>query len=118
MNDFPPNIDPKLATISAFFIGIALIDNFSAAEQNAIGNWFITIGQALENTSAWQSMIESRIGGNTININSKKFKCTGDPFMDNEAWTKSPSDMEFDRLKKIICIMQEELEKLQKKRTN
>jgi hypothetical protein len=118
MNEFPPNIDPKIATISAFLIGIALMDNFSAAEQNAIGNWFITIGQTLENTSAWQAMIESRIAGNTININSKKYKCTGNPYMDNDAWMKSPSDMEFERLKKIVCIMQEELEKLQKKRTN
>ena len=116
MKYFPPNLDPKIYNLSALIIGFSLIGNFSAAEQNAIGNWFITIGQALENTSAWQSMIESRIGGNTININSKKFKCTGAPYMDNEACTKSPGDIELDRIKKVICIMQEEIEKLQKKK--
>lgn len=112
MKEFPPNIDPKLATISAVIIGLALMDNFSAAEQNAIGNWFMTIGQVLENTSAWQTMIESRIVGNTLNINSQKFKSTGDPYMDNEAWVKSPSSQELDRIKRVVRIMQEELNKM------
>lgn len=113
MKDFPPNIDPKLATVSAVIIGLALMDNFSAAEQNAIANWFMTIGQTLECTSAWQSMIESRIIGNTININGINFKQNGEPYMNNESWVQSPTDKEIDRLRKIIKIMQEEIEKLQ-----
>lgn len=113
MKNFPPSVDPKVATISATIIGFALIDNFTANEQNAIGNWFITIGQILENNSAWQQMVESRISGNTLNINSEKYKRTGDPYMDNEAWVKSPSDRDMDNIKRTIQIMQEEIEKLQ-----
>ena len=113
MNYFPPNIDPRLATLSAVTIGLALVGNYSAAEQNAIGNWFITIGQVLENTSAWQGMIESRISGNTLNINSKSFKETGNPYMNNDAWFSSPTDNEIERLKNVVKIMQEELEKMQ-----
>ena len=60
MNQFPPNLDPKIYNISSVVIGFALIQNFSAAEQNAIGNWFITVGQILENNSAWQQLIEQR----------------------------------------------------------
>ncbi len=114
MKDFPPNIDPRISTLSAVVIGFALIDNFTAAEQNALGNWFITIGQVLENNSAFQQVIESRISGGTLNINSKKYKETGDPYMDNEAWTESPSDKQFNDLKKTVDIMKEELEKLRK----
>ncbi len=112
MKEFPPNIDPKIATVSAMLIGLALIDNFSAAEQSAIGNWFITIGQTLFNNATWQAMIESRISGNTLNINSQKCKMTGDPYMDNKAWVNSPSSMEIERLKCVIRIMQEEIEKM------
>ncbi len=113
MQNFPPNIDPKIATITAALIGFALIDDFSAAEQNALGNWFITIGQILENNSAWQAMIENRIPGNTLNINSKKFKCTGNPYMDNESWIQSPSSEELERIKRVIKIMQDEINNLQ-----
>ncbi len=114
MNTFPPNIDPKISTLSAVVIGFALIDNFTAAEQNAIGNWFITIGQILENNSAFQGVIENRIQGSTININSKKYKETGDPYMDNEAWVESPSDKQYNDLKKTIDIMKKEIDNLKK----
>ena len=113
MKDFPPNLDPKLYNISAVLIGFALIDNFTAAEQNAIGNWFITIGQILENNSAWQQVIESRISGNTININSENFKKTGNPYMNNKSWVESPTDKEVNQLKRTIEIIQEQLNKIQ-----
>lgn len=113
MKNFPPNVDPKIVTVSAVIIGFALLDNFNAAEQNAIGNWFITIGQILENNSAWQQVIESRITGNNININSAKFKATGDPFTDDKPWVETPSDKELNDLKKTIKIIQEQLDKLQ-----
>lgn len=115
MNNFPPNFDPKIYTISAFIIGFALIDDFTASEQNAIGNWFITIGQILENNSAFQQMVEGRISGNSININSKKFKKTGDPYMDVKASCSTPTDKEIDNLKKIIKTMQDKIEELSKK---
>ncbi len=114
MHNFPPNVDPKISTLSAVVIGFALIDHFTAGEQNALGNWFITIGQILENNSAFQQVIESRIQGSTININSQKFEETGDPYMDNEAWAESPSDKQFNDLKKTVDIMKEELDKLRK----
>lgn len=112
MKDFPPNIDPRISTLSAVIIGFALIDHFTASEQNALGNWFITIGQILENNSAFQQVIESRIQGSTININSHKCQETGDPYMDNESWVESPSQKQYNDLKKTIDIMKEEIEKL------
>lgn len=113
MNNFPPNLDPKIYTLSATLIGFALIDNFNANEQNAIGNWFITIGQILENNSAWQAMTEGRISGNNININSRKFKETGDPYTDNKAWVNSQKDKDIEQLKKTVEIIQEQLKKMQ-----
>lgn len=105
MNYFPPNIDPKIYNISAVIIGFALIGNFSAAEQNAIGNWFITIGQILENNSAWQQVIEQRMNDSYFNINSEQFKHTGNPHINNHY-------SEIYDLDKVLKIIQEELNKL------
>lgn len=84
MKNFPPSYDPKIYTISAVLIGLALIDNFTANEQNAIANWFITIGQTLENNAAWQQVIEERVVGNTVNINSVQAKNGGSPYVKNK----------------------------------
>lgn len=113
IHNFPPNLDPKLYTISAFIIAYALIGNFSALEQNAIGNWFMTIGQVLDNNAAWQQLMEARLQGGNININSQQFKETGNPFMNDKGWMDSPSDIELDKLKKTVEIMQEQLKKMQ-----
>lgn len=112
MKNFPPNLDPKIYNISAVIIGFALIDDFTAAEQNAIGNWFITIGQILENNSAWQQVIESRIMGNSININSKKYRETGNPYTDVKEWVKSPMSEELDKIKDAIMEIKKELDNL------
>ncbi len=130
MKRFPPSLDPKLYTISAFAIGLALIDNFTANEQNAIGNWFITIGQTLENSAAWQQVVEERIQGNTININSIEAKCGGSPYMNNPPlYSKQNSNSNFTNnssnqslndyfvmIEKTLKVMSEEIEKLKKER--
>ena len=81
MSDFPPNIDPKISSIVATIIGYALIDDFTAVEQIAIGNWLIQIGQTMVTTAQFQRVIEERIAGNIININSRQFKCGGSPYI-------------------------------------
>ena len=112
MNKFPPDLDPKIYNISAIIIGLSLVGNFSAAEQNAIGNWFMTIGQVLENNAAWQTMIENRINGG-ININSKQAKCGGSPFFEGYPGFDSSVEKDIDNLKKSMEIIIDELKKMQ-----
>ena len=112
MNIFPPDLDPKIYNISAILIGLSLVGNFSAAEQNAIGNWFMTIGQILENNAAWQAMIENRINGG-ININSKTAKCGGSPYFDGYPGFESKTQQELKSLKKALNIVIDELRKMQ-----
>ena len=114
MKHILPNLDPKIYNISSVLIGFALIDNFTAAEQNALGNWFMTIGQILENNAAWQTMIENRIQGNNININSSNFKKTGNPYNNEKEWIESPNTKELNQIKKTIEIMKEQIKKLTK----
>lgn len=41
------NLEDKSLTTLAFIIGLALIDNLSSKEQNAVGNWIMLIAQTL-----------------------------------------------------------------------
>ncbi|MGN1312501.1 MAG: hypothetical protein ACI4U4_05815 [Bacilli bacterium] len=40
-------IEDKSLTTLAFIIGLALIDNLTSTEQNAVGNWIMLIAQTL-----------------------------------------------------------------------
>ena len=41
------NLEDKSLTTLAFIIGLALIDNLTSTEQNAVGNWIMLIAQTL-----------------------------------------------------------------------
>lgn len=139
MNRFPPTGNPRLYVLSSLVIGYLLIDNFTANEQNAIGNWLMTIGQILEESCAFQQVMEERVQGNTVNINSEQFKNGGSPYMHNpplyprdndEAGNNNDSspntndkafgfnkknykyEDELDTLKKAIDLMQNKLDEL------
>ncbi len=60
MKNYLPSVNPNLFTISAFTIGYLLIDDLTPAEQNAIGNWFMLIGQVLCTNSAQQQVLNNR----------------------------------------------------------
>ena len=118
MANLIPNANPRIYTLSAMLIGYALIDNFTANEQNAIGNWFMTIGQILECNAAFQQTMEDRIRGNSININSKQFKCGGSPYLHNEPLIKDDiknmcnSKEDIEKLKEVLDIMKDVINKL------
>lgn len=42
-----PDIPPKLFTLSAIAVGYLLIDDTTANEQNALGNWLMLVAQVL-----------------------------------------------------------------------
>ena len=42
-----PNVPPKLFSLSAVVVGYILIDDMTANEQNAVGNWLMLVAQVL-----------------------------------------------------------------------
>lgn len=104
MNKETLDFNPRIFTLASLIIGYSLIDDFTANEQNAIGNWLITIGQILESNSAVQQVIEERIKGHTLNINSRQFKNGGSPFMNNQPLLDflSPDDIEIQMIKEAL----------------
>ncbi len=86
-----------------------------------LGNWIILIGQTILTNAASQNIIESRIGGNIININSKEAKCIYNPPVYDiekirkiikELYPNSENDVAI--LKKSIENLQKEIDKLKK----
>ncbi len=65
MNEFPPNTNPELFSISAMVVGLLIEDDFNASELNAIGNWLILVGQITLTTAAQQQLIDNRYQKNT-----------------------------------------------------
>lgn len=78
MQLLPRNVPPKLFTISAAVVGYILIDDTSANEQNALGNWLMLVSQTLCTNAAYEqfqqgfnSTQEGQVtGGTSTNSNS------------------------------------------------
>lgn len=115
------NINPKFSTTAAFVIGLILIDDLTAAEQNAVGEWLILLGQTLITNSGLQMVIENKINNNTININSKELKSIYNPTIYDINKTKDLLNKlyptyknEFDSLLKIIKKLEKEINNIKK----
>lgn len=115
------NTNPRYSTTIGFILGLVLVDSLTAPEQNMLGNWIILIGQTILTNAASQNIIESRINGGIININSKEVKCLYNPVIYDiekirkiirEIYPSSNSDV--DVLKKAIEELNKKLDELKK----
>ncbi len=115
------NTNPRYSTTIGFILGLVLVDSLTAPEQNMLGNWIILIGQTILTNAASQNIIESRINGGIININSKEVKCLYNPVIyDIEKIRKiirdvyPSSNSDIDVLKKAIDEINKKLDELKK----
>jgi hypothetical protein len=112
MKNFPPDFDPGLFTLSAVAVGAVLVDDFSANEQNSIGNWIIMVGQYILTNAAQQQLIESRIHKNNVNINSRAAKNGQGVFTDGNSKSNYDTQDEIKMLIKALNNMKDELENI------
>ena len=55
-----PNIPPKLFSLSAVTVGYLLIDDTTANEQNALGNWLMLVAQILCTNDFYKQVMQER----------------------------------------------------------
>ena len=60
MSKIIPDISPKTFTLSAVVIGYLLLDDLSANEQNALGNWLMLIAQLLCTNAFYKEVRQER----------------------------------------------------------
>lgn len=61
-----PDIPPKLFTLSAIAVGYLLIDDLTANEQNALGNWLMLTAQVLCTNAFYKQVEAERNQNNNI----------------------------------------------------
>lgn len=66
-----PDISPKTFTLSAVIIGYLLIDDTTANEQNALGNWLMLIAQVLC-TNAFYKQVQQERSTSTNQTNTEQ----------------------------------------------
>lgn len=89
MNDKNEQNISRVDTLAAMVIGYALTYVFNSFEQNAIGNWFMLLGQILETNATFLQMYQSKNQNNT-----------------------SVRNIDIDDLRRVINIMKEEIDKI------
>lgn len=97
-----PNVSPKAFSFSAVIVGYLLIDDLTANEQNALGNWLMLTAQVLC-TNAYYKQVQqerhldgSREGGHNVS------GCLN-------------MDESIAMLEKMVCALQKEINELKTK---
>lgn len=95
----PPNTPAPIFDLSAVIIGFILIDESTPAEQNALGNWFMLIGQVLCTNSAQQQVLNNRM--QTSNSSNQHII--------NDGTSEKDINNQIEMIEKIIQAMEKEL---------
>lgn len=96
--NFIPNVSPKAFSFSAIVVGYLLIDDLTANEQNALGNWLMLTAQVLC-TNAFYKQVQQERGNYTDNNGNQK--------MSNEE--------NIEMLKKMVNALNQEINNLKSK---
>src|SRR5574344_1877343 len=67
-----PDIPPILFTLSAIAVGYILIDDLTANEQNALGNWLMLTAQVLCTNAFYKQVQNERLTKNVSNLNAEE----------------------------------------------
>ena len=110
-----PNVHPRIFSGSAVAVGYILIDDMTANEQNALGNWLMLIAQVLSTNAFYQQVQEER--GNKLKNSTNSGKSTNynGNYSNVNNDNSSNSNNEVDMLKKMVQALQQEIANLEKK---
>ena len=93
-----PDVSPKAFSFSAIVVGYLLIDDLTANEQNALGNWLMLTAQVLC-TNAYYKQVPTERMTNTNNSSTSQIN----------------KDQEIEMLKKMVNALTEEINNLKAK---
>lgn len=103
-----PNIPPKLFSLSAIVVGYILIDDMTANEQNALGNWLMLVAQVLSTNAFYRNVMQERGLEPRESTESEK----------NNNKKKDPNNNELKEtlimLEKMINALQKEIDELKR----
>lgn len=107
-----PNVPPKLFSLSAVVVGYILIDDMTANEQNAVGNWLMLVAQVLSTNAFYRAVMQER--GLEPKGSTETGRNNADTFSGSSS-NSSPSDNEtVVMLEKMVRAMQTEIDNIKR----
>lgn len=109
-----PNVNAKTYSLSAIIVGYLLIDQSTPAEQNALGGWFMLVGQLLSTNSAQQQLLNNRNGTS----NSSNRHVVNDDNLNNNSQNINELyvEQQIIMMQKVINAIQQEINNLKEKK--
>ena len=114
-----PNISPKLFSLSAVAIGYILIDDTTANEQNALGNWLMLVAQVLSTNAFYRAVmqergLEPRESTETGRNNSYTFNNQNLNSNNSDNASQDECDDTIVMLEKMVKALEKEIENIKK----
>lgn len=110
-----PNVPPKLFSLSAVVVGYILIDDMTANEQNAVGNWLMLVAQVLSTNAFYKAVMQER--GLEPKRSTETGRNNADTFSGSSS-NSSPSDTPDNEtvvmLEKMVHAMQTEIDNIKR----
>lgn len=110
-----PNVPPKLFSLSAVVVGYILIDDMTANEQNAVGNWLMLVAQVLSTNAFYRAVMKER--GLEPKESTETGRNNADTFSGSSS-NSSPSDTPDNEtivmLEKMVHAMQTEIDNIKR----
>lgn len=110
-----PNVPPKLFSLSAVVVGYILIDDMTANEQNAVGNWLMLVAQVLSTNAFYRAVMKER--GLDPKGSTETGRNNADTFSSsssNSSSSDTPDNETVVMLEKMVRAMQTEIDNIKR----
>lgn len=104
-----PNIPPKLFSLSAVVVGYILIDDMTANEQNAVGNWLMLVAQVLSTNAFYRAVLQER--GQEKSGSTETGRNNSDTFSED---TDDDNENTIKMLEKMVKAMQTQIDNIKR----
>lgn len=110
-----PNVPPKLFSLSAVVVGYILIDDMTANEQNAVGNWLMLVAQVLSTNAFYRAVMQERgLEPKESTETGRNNADTFSGFSGNSSSSDTPDNETVVMLEKMVRAMQTEIDNIKR----
>ena len=110
-----PNVPPKLFSLSAVVVGYILIDDMTANEQNAVGNWLMLVAQVLSTNAFYRAVMKERgLEPKESTETGRNNADTFSGFSGNSSSSDTPDNETVVMLEKMVRAMQTEIDNIKR----
>lgn len=110
-----PNVPPKLFSLSAVVVGYILIDDMTANEQNAVGNWLMLVAQVLSTNAFYRAVMKERgLEPKESTETGRNNADTFSGFSSNSSSSDTPDNETVVMLEKMVRAMQTEIDNIKR----